>query len=177
LSQQRDCKTSGIFEFRAARRARTALRRQGSVTETFEMSQLNFWIDRGGTFTDAIGRDPQGGRHARKMLSAGAPAGPEFDGAPGVHTDMTDSCLTDSEILETRFPVVPGEFSIRQGSGGQAVTGPATAHDAPFIFWRRWNAQFSSVIAARNETTFFAGRRRWRSAGKECGRRTQGLFP
>jgi 5-oxoprolinase (ATP-hydrolysing) len=29
----------------------------------------DFWIDRGGTFTDVIGRDPQGGLHARKVLS------------------------------------------------------------------------------------------------------------
>jgi hypothetical protein len=33
------------------------------------MSRWKFWIDRGGTFTDVIGRDPQGGLHARKMLS------------------------------------------------------------------------------------------------------------
>ena len=33
------------------------------------MARWNFWIDRGGTFTDVIGRDPQGGLHARKMLS------------------------------------------------------------------------------------------------------------
>jgi 5-oxoprolinase (ATP-hydrolysing) len=32
------------------------------------MSRWNFWIDRGGTFTDVIGRDPQVGLHARKML-------------------------------------------------------------------------------------------------------------
>ena len=49
----------------------------------------------------------------------GAPAGPDFDGAPGVHTHMTNSRLTDPEILETRFPVVLEEFTIRRGSGGR----------------------------------------------------------
>ena len=29
----------------------------------------DFWIDRGGTFTDVIGRDPEGGLHPRKLLS------------------------------------------------------------------------------------------------------------
>lgn len=29
----------------------------------------DFWIDRGGTFTDIIGRDPEGGLHPRKLLS------------------------------------------------------------------------------------------------------------
>ena len=32
-------------------------------------TKWDFWIDRGGTFTDVIGRDPQGGLHPRKLLS------------------------------------------------------------------------------------------------------------
>ncbi|TIW88048.1 MAG: hypothetical protein E5V51_09190, partial [Mesorhizobium sp.] len=32
-------------------------------------AKWDFWIDRGGTFTDIIGRDPQGGLHPRKLLS------------------------------------------------------------------------------------------------------------
>jgi len=53
-----------------------------------------------------------------ETICSGAPAGPDFDGAAGVHTHMTNSRLTDPEILETRFPVVLEEFSIRRGSGG-----------------------------------------------------------
>jgi 5-oxoprolinase (ATP-hydrolysing) len=54
-----------------------------------------------------------------ETICSGAPAGPGFDGAPGVHTHMTNSRLTDPEILETRFPVVLEDFHIREGSGGQ----------------------------------------------------------
>ncbi len=54
-----------------------------------------------------------------ETICSGAPAGPDFDGASGVHTHMTNSRLTDPEILETRFPVLLEEFSIRRGSGGR----------------------------------------------------------
>ena len=40
-------------------------------------------------------------------------------GTSGVHTHMTNSRLTDPEVLEFRFPVVLDEFSIRRGSGGE----------------------------------------------------------
>ena len=45
--------------------------------------------------------------------------GSGYDGTGGVHTHMTNSRLTDPEVLEWRFPVVLEEFSIRQGSGGE----------------------------------------------------------
>jgi 5-oxoprolinase (ATP-hydrolysing) len=54
-----------------------------------------------------------------ETICSGAPAGPTFDGASGVHTHMTNSRLTDPEILESRFPVVLEEFTIRRGSGGK----------------------------------------------------------
>ncbi|MFO0405109.1 MAG: hydantoinase B/oxoprolinase family protein [Labrys sp. (in: a-proteobacteria)] len=54
-----------------------------------------------------------------ETLCSGAPAGPGFSGAPGVHTHMTNSRLTDPEVLETRFPVVLEDFHIRRGSGGR----------------------------------------------------------
>jgi 5-oxoprolinase (ATP-hydrolysing) len=54
-----------------------------------------------------------------ETICSGASAGEGFDGAPGVQTHMTNSRLTDPEILETRFPVVLEEFSIRIGSGGK----------------------------------------------------------
>ena len=40
-------------------------------------------------------------------------------GTSGVHTHMTNSRLTDPEVLEWRFPVLLEEFSIREGSGGE----------------------------------------------------------
>ena len=54
-----------------------------------------------------------------ETICSGAPAGPGFNGASGVHTHMTNSRLTDPEILETRFPVVLEDFHIRRGSGGK----------------------------------------------------------
>ena len=54
-----------------------------------------------------------------ETLCSGAPAGPGFHGADAIHTHMTNSRLTDPEILETRFPVVLEDFHIRHGSGGR----------------------------------------------------------
>ena len=53
-----------------------------------------------------------------ETIAGGAGAGPEFDGASAVQTHMTNSRLTDPEILETRLPVRLDEFAIRRGSGG-----------------------------------------------------------
>ncbi|MBT4711115.1 MAG: 5-oxoprolinase, partial [Alphaproteobacteria bacterium] len=54
-----------------------------------------------------------------ETLCGGAGAGPGFDGASAVHTHMTNSRLTDPEVLEARFPVVLEAFTIRRGSGGE----------------------------------------------------------
>lgn len=52
-----------------------------------------------------------------ETICGGAGAGNGFAGASAVQVHMTNSRLTDAEILELRFPVVLEEFSIRQGSG------------------------------------------------------------
>ncbi|ODR91498.1 5-oxoprolinase [Sinorhizobium alkalisoli] len=54
-----------------------------------------------------------------ETICSGAPAGPGFNGADAVHTHMTNSRLTDPEILELRYPVVLEDFHIREGSGGR----------------------------------------------------------
>ncbi|WP_064697267.1 hydantoinase B/oxoprolinase family protein [Rhizobium aegyptiacum] len=59
-----------------------------------------------------------------ETICSGAPAGllndgTGFTGADGVHTHMTNSRLTDPEVLEFRFPVVLEDFHIRRGSGGR----------------------------------------------------------
>jgi 5-oxoprolinase (ATP-hydrolysing) len=54
-----------------------------------------------------------------ETICSGSPAGPGFDGISGVHVHMTNTRLTDPEILELRYPVVLEEFSIRRGSGGR----------------------------------------------------------
>ena len=53
-----------------------------------------------------------------ETICGGAGAGLNFDGASAVHTHMTNTRLTDPEILEWRYPVVLEEFSIRKFSGG-----------------------------------------------------------
>ena len=53
-----------------------------------------------------------------ETICGGAGAGPDFDGADAVHTHMTNTRLTDPEILEWRFPVLLDSFAIRRGSGG-----------------------------------------------------------
>jgi 5-oxoprolinase (ATP-hydrolysing) len=59
-----------------------------------------------------------------ETICSGAPAGEGFHGVAAVHTHMTNSRLTDPEILELRFPVMLEDFHIREGSGG----------------WGRWRA-------------------------------------
>jgi 5-oxoprolinase (ATP-hydrolysing) len=54
-----------------------------------------------------------------ETIGGGAGAGEGFHGASGVHTHMTNTRITDPEILEARFPVRLREFSIRAGSGGR----------------------------------------------------------
>ena len=53
-----------------------------------------------------------------ETICGGSGAGPGFDGASAVQCHMTNSRLTDPEVLELRFPVLLEEFSIRRGSGG-----------------------------------------------------------
>ncbi len=53
-----------------------------------------------------------------ETVCGGSGAGPDFDGTDAVHTHMTNSRLTDPEVLEFRFPVLVEEFALRRGSGG-----------------------------------------------------------
>jgi 5-oxoprolinase (ATP-hydrolysing) len=53
-----------------------------------------------------------------ETISGGSGAGPGFDGTDVVQTNMTNSRLTDPEILEFRFPVRLEGYAIRDGSGG-----------------------------------------------------------
>jgi len=54
-----------------------------------------------------------------ETICGGSGAGRDFDGTSAVHTHMTNSRLTDPEVLEWRFPVMVDSFSIREGSGGE----------------------------------------------------------
>jgi 5-oxoprolinase (ATP-hydrolysing) len=92
-----------------------------------------------------------------ETICSGAPAGPGFDGASAVHTHMTNSRLTDPEVLESRFPVVLEDFHIRRGSGGKG----------------RWNAGDGTLrrirFRQRMELALLTDRRRVRGFGVEGG--------
>jgi len=92
-----------------------------------------------------------------ETICSGAPAGPGFDGASAVHTHMTNSRLTDPEVLESRFPVVLEDFHIRRGSGGKG----------------RWNAGDGTLRRIRfrqpMELALLSGRREVRSFGMKGG--------
>ncbi len=60
--------------------------------------QWDFWIDRGGTFTDVIGRDPEGKLHARKLLSEN----------PGAYRDAAVQGIRDHLGLATGEAIPPG---------------------------------------------------------------------
>jgi N-methylhydantoinase B len=56
-----------------------------------------------------------------ETICGGSGAGNNFHGTDAVHTHMTNSRLTDPEVLEFRYPVLLESFSIRQNSGGQGL--------------------------------------------------------
>jgi 5-oxoprolinase (ATP-hydrolysing) len=72
-------------------------------------------------------------RQYYETIASGSPAGFGFDGTAAVQTHMTNSRITDPEILELRYPVVVEEFAIRDGSGGRG----------------RWSAGDGTVRAIR----------------------------
>ncbi len=61
--------------------------------------------------------DEQGGCY--ETIGGGAGAGPGFDGASAVHVHMTNTRITDAEVLERRYPVRVVRFAVRRGSGGE----------------------------------------------------------
>ena len=83
-----------------------------------------------------------------ETICSGSPAGPGFPGTDAVHTHMTNTRLTDPEILEFRYPVLLEDFHIRKGSGGCG----------------RWNAGDGIIRTIRflekMECTILSGHRR-----------------
>jgi 5-oxoprolinase (ATP-hydrolysing) len=75
-----------------------------------------------------------------ETICAGSPAGRFndgrlFSGTSGVHVHMTNSRLTDPEILELRFPVLLENFALRPGSGGHGAVaaGDGTTRTIRFL--------------------------------------------
>ena len=66
-----------------------------------------------------------------ETICGGSGATTQADGADAVHTHMTNTRLTDPEVLEARYPVRLLQFSIRCGSGGAGQHLPAAARPHP----------------------------------------------
>jgi 5-oxoprolinase (ATP-hydrolysing) len=95
-----------------------------------------------------------------ETICSGSPAGPGFPGTDAVHTHMTNTRLTDPEVLEFRYPVLLEDFHIRKGSGGRG----------------KWNAgdgvRRTIRFLERMDCTILSGHRRVRPfglAGGEAG--------
>ncbi|HWB09608.1 MAG TPA: hydantoinase B/oxoprolinase family protein [Pirellulales bacterium] len=69
-----------------------------------------------GTMNNLVFGDPSFGYY--ETICGGAGATREADGADAVHTHMTNTRLTDPEVIEQRYPIRVREFCVRRGSGG-----------------------------------------------------------
>ena len=92
-----------------------------------------------------------------ETICSGSPAGifndgTGFDGTDGVHVHMTNSRLTDPEILEFRFPVLLEDFHIRPNSGGKGKWHAGNGTERTIRFLKRWTAPSSPRIAACGRT-------------------------
>ena len=70
-----------------------------------------------------------------ETIAGGAGAGPHWNGTSGVHTHMTNTRITDVEIMERRYPVLIQRFSLRPGSGGSGAHkgGDGVIRDIQFL--------------------------------------------
>jgi 5-oxoprolinase (ATP-hydrolysing) len=87
-----------------------------------------------------------------ETICGGAGAGATFDGASAIHTHMTNSRLTDPEILEFRYPVTLRRFAIRQGSGG---SGRHRGGDGVIREVRFNEAMDAGILSTRRRTVPF----------------------
>ncbi|MGD0141774.1 MAG: hydantoinase B/oxoprolinase family protein [Rhizomicrobium sp.] len=102
-----------------------------------------------------------------ETICGGAGAGKDFDGQSAIHTHMTNSRLTDPEILEARYPVLLEEFSIRHGSGGK---GAHHGGDGTIRRIRFREAMTAAILSTRRETAPFG------LAGGEPGAKGEALI-
>ncbi|MFW6076818.1 MAG: hydantoinase B/oxoprolinase family protein [Hyphomicrobiales bacterium] len=92
-----------------------------------------------------------------ETICGGSGAGPGFHGTSAVHTHMTNTRLTDPEVLEFRYPVILESFSVRRGSGGRG----------------KWNGGDGTVrtvrFCERMDVSLLTGHRRIPPFGLEGG--------
>ena len=102
-----------------------------------------------------------------ETIGGGAGAGPEWDGQSGVHTHMTNTRITDPEILEKRYPVMLRRFSLRPDSGGEGKHsgGDGLIREIEFLDYLN--------VAILSERRVFAP---YGLAGGQPGKRGENLF-
>jgi len=80
-----------------------------------------------------------------ETICGGTGAGPDHHGCSAVHSHMTNTRMTDPEILEWRFPVRVDEFSIRKGSGGEGAHKGGDGAKRKLTFLEPMTATFLSL--------------------------------
>ncbi len=87
-----------------------------------------------------------------ETICGGAGAGADFDGASAVHTHMTNTRITDPEVLELRHPVRLERFAVRRGSGGR---GRHRGGDGVFRAIRALEPMTATLVASRRRIAPF----------------------
>jgi len=103
-----------------------------------------------GTMNNVLFGDERFGYY--ETVCGGTGAGPGFDGASAVHSHMTNTRITDPEVLEHRFPVRLERFAVRRGSGGEGAFrgGDGAVRELTFL----QQASLSVVTQHRVEAPF-----------------------
>jgi len=92
-----------------------------------------------------------------ETICSGSPAGPGFPGTDAVQTHMTNTRLTDPEVLELRYPVLLEDFHVRKDSGGKGQ-------------WKAGDGIRRSIrFLEKMECTILSGHRRVRPFGLAGG--------
>jgi 5-oxoprolinase (ATP-hydrolysing) len=92
---------------------------------------------------------PDSGFGFGETICGGSGAGPGWHGVSGVHIHMTNTRITDPEMLEKRYPVVLREFGIREGTGGKGEWNGGNGVRRVYEFGRDVGA---SVVTERRVT-------------------------
>ena len=85
-----------------------------------------------------------------ETICSGSPAGPGFPGTDAVHTHMTNTRLTDPEVLEFRYPVLLEDFHIRKDSGGRGRWKCGRRHRSHHPFLGKNGMHYSVRAPARS---------------------------
>ena len=91
-------------------------------------------------------------RQYYETICGGTGAGPGFNGTSAIQTHMTNTRMTDPEVLELRYPVRQDLFAIRRGSGG---TGQWTGGDGAVRRIRFLEPMTAVIVASRREVAPF----------------------